>query len=112
MSTNLDAAFPLVHHNVPPGLALGDASWPRLGLQLGWVVMSHSLAILGCSAFCATRQCVFSDTSDTVHTILQSSRHGPTTVWRPPSVTAWRLSLPRRCPSAEEALRRRRRGSR
>ena len=55
MSTNLDAAFPLVHHTVPPGLGLGDASWARLGLQLGWVVLSYSLAVLGCSALCATQ---------------------------------------------------------
>jgi hypothetical protein len=45
-----DAAFALNPHAVLPALGLGDASWPRLGLQLGWVVLAQALATLGCSA--------------------------------------------------------------
>jgi hypothetical protein len=45
-----DAAFALNPHAVLPALGLGDASWPRLALQLGWVVLAQALATLGCSA--------------------------------------------------------------
>jgi hypothetical protein len=44
------AAFALNPHAVLPALGLGDASWPRLGLQLAWVVLAQALATLGCSA--------------------------------------------------------------
>ncbi len=46
----LDEAFALQPVAVPPAANLGDASWPRLGLQLAWVVLAQALAVLGCSA--------------------------------------------------------------
>ena len=50
MDDSLEKAFELNPHAVQRALGLGDASWPRLGLQLAWVVLAQALATLGCSA--------------------------------------------------------------
>ena len=46
----IERAFALNPGPVPPAPDFGDATWPRLGLQLGWVVLAQALATLGCRA--------------------------------------------------------------
>ena len=47
----INAAFALTPHVVDPARSMRHASWSTLGLQVAWVVLAQSLAVLACIAF-------------------------------------------------------------
>jgi hypothetical protein len=56
MDAAIEEAFALNTHAVQPARDLGDASWPKLALQLAWVVLAQALATLVCSARARARR--------------------------------------------------------